>query len=490
MLSPLFSQDAPGPDAISYRPAALAGAFYPADPDTLRKRINEYLDPDKAKRIRPEAAIHGIVVPHAGYDYSGWVAGRAFREIEGRGYDAVVVIGPSHREVFEGASIYDGEAYTTPLGNAMIDQELADSIAAADNTIMRSRKGHSHDRGNFENSIEVQIPFLQVVLPDVPIVPIAMGAQNYHSSDVLMQAIVKAAEETGRRILLVGSTDLSHYHDVTGAREMDIPLVQTFDNYDYMKLSYKLFAREWEACGAAPMIAVMLTAEQLGANNATPLLYATSAEAPGVKTSDDRVVGYMSGLLMEADFDPFGKFPELDEEERARLLEAAKESVSRSVGADTTAEPGVRLVDKDLSGQYAAFVTLKKEGQLRGCMGHTIAEKNLLMEVEESARMAATRDMRFRPVAPDELDSLDFEITVLSRFKRVLDTAEVEPGRDGVYLRLGRSAGLFLPQVATEQGWDREALLENLGQKAGLSQNAYQMPEAELFIFRSLIIEE
>lgn len=490
MFSSLFSQDAPGPEEVSYRPDPLAGAFYPSDPDSLRERVEKYLETDEPKRIHPEAKIHGLVVPHAGFDFSGWVAGKAFREIEGREYDAVVIVGPSHREAFQGASIYDGEAYTTPLGNARLDIELAKMIAEEDEKVFRSVKGHGFGRNNFENSIEVQIPFIQVVQPKTPIVPIAMGAQNFDTADMLMKAITRAVEKSGKRILLVASTDLSHYHDVEAAREMDIPLVKTFDKYDYLKLSYKLFAREWEACGAGPMISVMMAAEQLGANTSTPLLYATSADSPDAKSGKDRVVGYMSGLLIESENDEFGKFPELDEDERMRLIDAAKESVRRAATSDTSDGPAVRFVDKELSAQYAAFVTLKKNDQLRGCMGHTIAEQNLLMEVEESARMAASRDMRFQPVTAEELDDINLEITVLSRFKRVIDPEKVQPGTDGVYLRAGRNAGLFLPQVATEQGWDREELLENLGRKAGLPEDAYKMPEAELFIFRSVIIED
>jgi len=145
--------------------------------------------------------------------------------------------------------------------------------------------------------------------------------------------------------------------------------------------------------------------------------------------------------------------------------------------------------DKELSDEYAVFVTLHKHGKLRGCMGHTIAEKTLAEEVIESAKLACSHDPRFSPVEPSELDDLDYDVTILSRMKRVLDIEDVEPGRDGVLLRNGYNSGIFLPQVATEQQWERKTLLEQLGRKAGLSKNAYLDPDSELYIFRGMILK-
>ncbi len=480
------AQDMPDPSEITHRPPTVAGAFYPEDPAELRAMIDEFIKKDISL---PEGAeIKGIVVPHAGYVYSGWIAGRAYSQVQGRDYDAVVIISPSHRQAFRGSSVFNGEAYVTPLGTKYVDTDLAIEIAKGDNVNL-SLDGHKWGGEMGEHAVEVQVPFLQVVLPEVPIVPIVMGSQDRRSIDDLMKAIVHAEKNTGRKILLVVSTDLSHYKTKNEARKLDRELVNTFGRYDYFKLNNELENREVEACGGGPLVTAMMAAEQMGANKTYPIIYGTSADSPNVKASGDKVVGYFSGLMLDwPGDDDIGLLPQFSLEDFDRIIKIAKEAVTAAVRGQ--AEAKSHFVPTEFGQEFAAFVTLKEKGQLRGCMGHTFATQSLVLEIREAGRMAATRDPRFKPVTEDELDDIDISVTILSRFQRVLDPEEIETGRDGIFLRSGKNSGLFLPQVATENNWDRDTFLQNLGKKAGLDTNAYKDPRAELYKFRAQVVGE
>jgi len=483
-LTRLCSQDAPSPDKIAYRPATVAGAFYPDSPDKLRSWIQEYLD--KGKTSGDNRKIIGLIAPHAGYVYSGWIAGQAYKQVEGREYDAVIVIAPSHAKAFRGSAIFDGDAYTTPLGEAMVDHELVKEIGSVNDMVGISRDGHGWIGERSEHSLEVQIPFIQVVLPGIKIIPIVMGTQDFESADALMKAIVSAVKKLNKNVLIVASSDLSHFHEAEIAKTMDEKIVNAFAKFDYFRLALNAFTRKWEACGGGPIVVAMMAAEQFGANKAEPLIYSNSSDSPYIKGDSKKVVGYFSGILFK-DNDAVDILPEISDENRQKLLEIAKTTVS-NIAKNNDDFSGFNGSSKALSEEYAVFVTLHKHGKLRGCMGHTIADKALIAAVEESAKLACSRDPRFSPVKPKELDDIDYEVTILSRMKRVLDPNEVEPGRDGVLLRVGYNSGLFLPQVATEQGWDRKTLLEQLGRKAGLSTDAYKDLKAELYIFRGMVI--
>ena len=447
--------------------------------------LDDFLDPNVTDETKEE--IIGLVSPHAGYVYSGWVTGKAYRRLIGKKYDAIIIIGPSHRAAFDGSSVFPGEGYSTPLGVAKVDVKLAKEIGSFGKGVELSMNGHSwKEEGSAEHSIEVQIPFLQVVQSGTPIVPICMGSQNNSSADNLMKAIVAAVNKTGKNVLIVASSDLSHYHSQKEARELDMSLIQAVNRYDYFKLAYQCFTRKWEACGAAPIVVAMMAAEQLGATSVSPETYASSADSPYIKMDSKKVVGYYSCIMVKNSDVSFGNLPGLNDEDKAALLASARKGIEKGTGSDTST--GKKFVPKTLGNQFAAFVTLKKAGRLRGCMGHTFASQPLMAEVEECGRMAASQDPRFPAVKTSELKDIDLEITILSRYKRIFNTEEVIPGVHGVYLRLGYSSGVFLPQVATENNWNRTEFLENLGLKAGLDRSAYLNPDAELYIFNAKVI--
>lgn len=463
----------------------MAGSFYPANPDTLRRWVGEFLRAATAKPAGDE--IVGVVAPHAGYPYSGWVAGETYRQLQGKRFDAIIIISPSHYRYFYGASVFNGLGYATPLGVVRVDTALARLVATGQKNVGFSEIGHAWDSASREHSIEVQLPFLQIVQPGVPIVPVVMGSQDFPTVDRLMRAVVNAVRASRKRVLLVASSDLSHYHRHDTATALDSSLIGAFSRFDYHLMGMRLFGKQWEACGGGPVMAVMMAAEQLGATAARPIRYMNSSNVAAGASRPDRVVGYLSGLILKGSASAGFLLPTLTDAERAGLLKVARSMVETSVNG--VAPPTYRPLTAGLAAEYPAFVTITKRKALRGCIGYVIPDGSLLATVQRVAPMAALKDSRFQPIAPAELPELEYEVTVLSRFRRVIDTAEIEPGRDGVYLRVGTTTGLFLPQVATEQGWDRTALLRQLGPKAGLDTEAYRREDAELYRFEAVKIE-
>jgi AmmeMemoRadiSam system protein B/AmmeMemoRadiSam system protein A len=488
MLLGIFSkscaQDAPSPDQVSYRPATVARAFYPDNPNELKSMIIGYLD--EAKQTTKEYDIHGLVVPHAGYVFSGKTAAIAYKQLIGREYDAVVIIAPSHVKAFSGSSVFKGDGYVTPLGVAKIDKELAKSIAEANEDISYSYDGHEWSGSRSEHSIEVQVPFLQIVLPNVPIVPISMGEQDNSCANDLFKAITSSAEKLNKKILIVASTDLSHFHNLDQAEKLDMQVVDAFDRYDYFMMSYHLFNRKWEACGSGPMVTAMMAAEYFGANSSVVLEYSTSADNK-LYGDTTRVVGYMAGAMVYDKNAKLDDLPELNEQEKSQVIDAAKQGV-RSAVLNKQIEIDQKDLPKSLQGKYSAFVTITKNGELRACMGHTFPQQQLMKEVHDVGKLAATSDYRFGAVRKDELDDIEYEVSLMSRMRRIMDPMEVEPGKDGLYIRLGGRAGLLLPQVAAERNWDKNTFLENICLKAGLPINSYKDPDAEIYVFKAVII--
>ena len=267
------------------RKSVIAGTWYPGDPSTLTGDIRRYLE-----KV-PEQAVGGPVValvsPHAGYVYSGQIAAHGYRLVEGRRYDAVVVIGPSHRVLFRGASVWPSGGYETPLGVVPVDRELAGAILEADPVLNSDRKPHAA-----EHSVEIQLPFLQVVLGTFSFVPVVMGTQDLRTCEAVAEAIFRAAK--GKNVLVVGSSDLSHFHTYEQAKRLDQAVVDLVEKRDYRGLSRELEDGTCEACGGGPVVTAMLYAEKAGARGVKVLHYANSGDVTGERR---QVVGYLSAAF-------------------------------------------------------------------------------------------------------------------------------------------------------------------------------------------------
>lgn len=485
-----LSQDALNEDHISYRPATVAGKFYHSNVDSLNAEIERYLELDNPRKISDQHKILGIIAPHAGYVYSGFVAGKMYRELMGKDIKTVIIISPSHQIYFNYSAVYPGDAYVTPLGSCKVDKELSKLIASQHPDVRFSMEGHSWRNVTPEHSIEVQIPFIQKVLPFAQIVPIVMGSQDEHNIHSLSYAIVKALTNANRKddILLIASSDLSHYHEYKRAYSIDSKFLQTFSKFDYFKLDAQLNSRDVEACGGGPIVVVMTVCESVGANKSISMFYATSGDSPYASKNKEQVVGYFCGALMDIpDYQPslLPVLTELDKEEITKLVKTTVEKTIKNEKLETTE---YQLIPKSLSGEYPVFITIETEGELRACMGHTFATKPLYFEIQDVARLSATHDTRFEPISPKELPKLNYSITVLSKFIKIFDLSKIQVGKHGLYIRYRNRSGILLPQVASERNWDVKTFLEHLCLKAGLPQNTYLDPDAEMFAFEALII--
>ncbi|MDH3890028.1 MAG: AmmeMemoRadiSam system protein B [candidate division Zixibacteria bacterium] len=474
------------------RPPVVAGAFYPADSTSLDSMVRDHLRSVRARQDI-DGAIVAMIVPHAGLIYSGAIAAHCYKLLEGSEVNKVVLCGPSHRYPFQGASVYGaGIEWRTPLGLVSCDDELCEAVVRHDGVNVVPA---AHNR---EHSLEVQLPYLQTVLPGVRIVPIAIGHQTERGIGTLATALESLEYDT--QTIMVASTDWQHYRPVSVGAPMDSLGIDCLLDLDPTRLASLLASGEVEMCGGGAAVAVTRAAMAKGANRAQLLRYGDSGEQTGDKKS---VVGYAAIVLYRqhdsteraASTSSDQEEPSVNQEEpyrlsdthKKRLLQIARQSIASFLKSgklpafevpDILAEPG------------AAFVTLEKQATLRGCIGFTHAVQPLYRTVAECAVKAAIQDDRFSPVTAEELPDLHIEISVLTPMEEVKSLDEIKIGRDGLMIELGQRRGLLLPQVAVDKGWNRTAFLEKTCWKAGLPEEAYKSPEAVIYRYQALIFGE
>ena len=425
------------------RPAAVAGTFYPRDARALQREVADLIDgvENLAPRFgHPKA----LIVPHAGYIYSGAVAARAYDELAAaRGIvERVVLLGPVHRVPVRGLALPGVEAFDTPLGRVPLDAEALRMLAPF-KQVVTSAAAHAA-----EHSLEVQLPFLQKMLGKFALVPLAVG-------DARPQEVRDVIERLwgGPETLFVVSTDLSHYHPYDEARAIDQATLARIAAFD-TDINHE------EACGATPLNGFLATAKARGLS--IRLLGAcNSGDSAGGR---DRVVGYSAFALYE------GERVTLQDAGLA-LLAIARAAIGHALGVH--AEPPRTEVAPWLARPGATFVTLMLDGKLRGCIGSLAPTRSIGLDVAENALGAARRDPRFAPLTREEWSRCQVEVSVLSPPKplRFADEAELlaqlRPGEDGVILEYEGKRGTFLPQVW--QGLpETRRFLEELMRKAGI----------------------
>jgi len=486
-------------DTTYVRPVAVAGYFYPESPSELARNIAGHF------HNAPKPSISGkpvaIISPHAGYVYSGPIAAKGFKILEGEEYTTVIVISPSHALGFDGVTAFAGKAYTTPFGEIPIDRELTEKIASGNDRIRFSNTGHIVRGQRSEHALEVQLPFLQTALGKISLVAMMMGDQDFETCEKLGNSIAVAIR--GRDdVLIVASSDLSHFYDSKTAGKLDSVLIDKVRELDFKGLSNDLSSHKTEACGGGPIIAAMIAAGKLGADKVEITGYGDSGDATGDKTS---VVGYLSALIYKTESDRLYDLDASNEEEirdspatgvdygltsddKRTLLDIARKSiVSKLKGFEMTYP---EKISPALNDNLGAFVTLRMDDRLRGCIGTFMADEPLYRIIARMAREAAFSDPRFASLTIEDYDKLDLEISVLTPMKRISDPQTVEVGRDGLYVRQGMYAGVLLPQVPLEYRWDRKHFLEQTCLKAGLPIDAWKSAETELFVFQAEIFGE
>jgi AmmeMemoRadiSam system protein B/AmmeMemoRadiSam system protein A len=426
------------------RPAAVAGAFYPAAPEPLRAGVRHYLE-----EARPHASgpvPKALIVPHAGYVYSGPVAASAYaRLVPLRGIvRRVVLLGPTHRVAVRGLALPGVDAFATPLGQVPMDVAAVAAIADLPQVLV-SQEAHAR-----EHSLEVHLPFLQEVLGDFALLPLAVGR-------VPPKAVAEVLERVwgGPETLVLISSDLSHYHPYPMARHEDRGTVQDM-------LALRTDIDHEHACGATPVNGLLLVARRKGLRPRL-LDLRNSGDTAGDKS---RVVGYASIAFHEPHPGEAGA-PGAGRGEV--LLRIARATIGRQLGVPLSAREEAPF----LAEQRASFVTLKAGGRLRGCIGSLAAYQPLLDDVKKNARAAAFQDPRFKSLTMPEFDAVSVEVSLLSPQAPLSFASQQEllsqlrPGIDGLVLSHGTQRGTFLPQV-----WETlprpEDFLAQLKRKAGL----------------------
>jgi len=483
------------------RDPAVAGRFYEADPERLRSGILAYLS-DARPPLTGKPLV--IVSPHAGYVYSGQIAADAFAQAAGHDYDLIVVLGTNHSVAgFADVSIWPAGAYRTPLGLLEVDAASSAALLAVDSDFRFEPTAHAR-----EHSVEVQLPFIQVLFEGTPIVAAVIGRPEPELCERLGLAL--AEQLVGRNALIVASTDLSHYPDHADARRCDRSFLAAACSLDAAFLLDTARAALGEgtpglstcACGLGPVLATIAAARALGAEQARLVSYANSGD---VAVGDrDRVVGY--GALVIPRPDPVedppsaiaadivaafpeaeAGFPPLTPGDERRLLRLARETIRRYLATGTVPLP--RELSPGLARTQGVFVTLNKQGRLRGCIGRLAADLPLALAVSRCALDAAVRDQRFAPLGEDELAEVEIELSLLTAAESVPGPESIVLGRDGVILASSGRSAVYLPQVAIEQGWTRDEMLTQLCRKAGLPEGCWR-GGARLSTFRAEILRE
>lgn len=461
------------------RQPCVAGQFYPGDAGALQAALGELFAKAKPPgRRRPQA----IIVPHAGYVFSGEVAAAAFNQLDPlETFEHIFLIGSSHRAYFDGASVYNRGNYVTPLGEVKVDTALATQLIDDHDFFKYSREADAH-----EHSLEVQLPFLQYHLQhDFRIVPVVIATQSHDTISAIAAAL---KPWFNKKNLFVISTDFSHYPPYADACKVDEITAAAIAANSPEKFLTSVKKSEQAGvpnlataiCGWSSVLALLNITSSLNEIDVVPLEYRNSGDA--AYGDRDRVVGYWAMGVYHSATDQSLNFSQADKNE---LLTIARKAIHNHLQPDA-GRLGTHQSSEKLNLKFGAFVSVYVDDKLRGCIGRFEPELPLHLLVEELAVSAATGDRRFDPVRADELDGLSIEISVLSPLKLVNSIDEIVPGKHGIYLKKGMHSGAFLPQVAAKNNWDVETFLSHCAaEKAGIGRDGWK--DADIYIYEAEI---
>jgi AmmeMemoRadiSam system protein B/AmmeMemoRadiSam system protein A len=437
------------------REPAAAGTFYPGDTRLLQQTVHELLEQAGPRDSAP-ASIKAIIVPHAGYIYSGGLAAQAYASLQPvrKKIKTVVLLGPAHRVYFHGIAAPDADEFKTPLGMIPVDQNAIEGMLEKFSFVQRLPESHRD-----EHSLEVQLPFLQEVLEDFSLIPLVVGDARPEQVEKVIDYLW-GDEST----LIVISSDLSHFHDYATAKFMDDQAASAIES-----LQPQLLSGEF-ACGYLPVSGMLLAARHRQVSPARVGL-CNSGDTAGDK---NRVVGYGAWLFQEKNDLQQG----LSDKQKDSLKKLSLASIRHGLetGKPLSVNNFISENNEEIElpeCQGAAFVTLKKNGELRGCIGSLSACRPLSEDVAENAFAAAFRDYRFNTLTDDELDEIEVSISVLTAPEPMSFTSEqdllsqLQPGVDGMILTEGGNRGTFLPSV-WENLPEPASFLSHLKMKAGL----------------------
>lgn len=486
-LAGLFSAESSPQPALQNRKTYAAGRFYTDKPVELKIQLQQLFS--NAVQRKTEKTPLAIVVPHAGYVFSGEVAASAYNQIDpDQKLERIFIIASSHVMTFQGASVYCSGNYQTPLGTVKVDLDLAKKLVAENKILKDYPDPHLN-----EHSIEVQLPFLQYHMKsEFKIVPVIIGSYTAETAKKLAEVF---KPYLNAKNLFVISSDFSHYPAYIDAKKADLATAKAIASNKATNLISTLESNEKKdipglatsLCGWSSVLTLLDMTEDQHGMQTDLIQYKNSGDtAYGDKY---RVVGYWAisfsqekGASLETGFS-------LSRNDKNVLLKLARETISDYVRTGNTTKVDADKLSETLKTPCGAFVTLNKNHKLRGCIGRFEPNQPLWQVVQSMAIAAATHDYRFEKVQSDEINQLEIEISVLTPLKRIQSADEFILGKQGIYMKKGNSTGTFLPQVATDTGWSKEEFLGHCAQdKAGIGWNGWK--SAELYTYEALVFGE
>jgi len=477
-----FSQE-----TLQNRKPYAAGRFYTDNPDQLKTQLQQFFS--QAIRQRSGNSPLAIVVPHAGYVFSGGVAASAYNQIDpNRKFDRIFIIGSSHTSSFPGASVYSTGHFETPLGIVKVDLDLAKKLIKENDLIRNYPEAHQ-----FEHSLEVQLPFLQHHLrTDFKIIPIVIGSSTVETARKLA-SILKPYFNA--KNLFVISSDFAHYPDYEDSQMADLTTAQAIKTNKASNLITALKENEnkeipglvTSLCGWSSVLTLLYMTEQQPELKVDLIQYKNSGDS--TYGDKQRVVGYWAISFSQPESDHLTTEFSLSAADKNSLLKLARETITDYIREGTIPEVDPAKMSAALRIHCGAFVTLNKNHSLRGCIGHFEANLPLWQVVQQMAVASATQDHRFSEVHRNEIGELEIEISVLTPLKRIKSADDFSLGKQGIYIKKGYSSGTFLPQVATQTGWSKDEFLGHCARdKAGLGWDEWKT--AELYTYEALVFGE
>lgn len=459
------------------REPAVAGTFYSSDPGELIEQLKNCFDNTEGIISNK---ISALIVPHAGYSYSGIVAASAYTHVNpDAAYENIFVIGSSHHVSFHAASVYNKGHYKTPLGVVPVNLDLTNALIRDNKDFVFNREAHAE-----EHTIEVQLPFLQYRIKQInQIVPIIIGVKDYDSCRRIAEAL---RPYFNSKNLFIFSTDFSHYPTDEDARVIDEKTANAICQNNAQRLieqleennSSKVSNLYTSLCGWSSVLTLTYLTEGNSKYKYKRIKYMNSSEF--VNMRKNRVVGYQSIMIENDEY----KTDCISEDNKNMLLKIANNALQKHLGLN---EELVTINNLDCLKQFnSVFVSIYVDGKLRGCIGQFSSEKELPELVASLAVTSAFNDDRFPPVSANELKGLRIEISVLTPLQKIYSIEEIELGKHGVHIEKDGKKGTFLPQVAIKTGWNLKEFLGHLARdKAHIGWEGWR--KADLYVFEAIV---
>jgi AmmeMemoRadiSam system protein B/AmmeMemoRadiSam system protein A len=460
------------------RESAVAGSFYSNDKSVLQKDLHSYFNDAKTF---PKENIQALIVPHAGYVYSAQTAATAYKTLNKK-YKNIFLIGSSHHVSINKASIYALGDYKTPLGEVKVNKEIVDELLKNHSLFTYFKDAHTK-----EHTLEVQLPFLQLLYGnEMQIVPIVLSISSWEQIETIAHTLSPYFNEEN---LFIISTDLSHYPSYEDAKKVDANTIegilsgntQTFISSINKNESLNTPELYTSACGWSSILVLQSLTQKK--NYTYELLDYTNSGEKHTKNKE-RVVGYAAFRIITKEQNSY-----FTNEEKEQMLFIAKKAIHEATLHENKIAIDENRVLPKLKEKLGAFVTLYKNGELRGCIGRFEPNQPLYNVIVDMAIAAAQHDTRFLKVSPLELENIRIEISVLTPRKKINSISEIEIGKHGVYVQYGKKHGTYLPHVATQMGWSAEEFVKSCAiEKAQITPT--ELPKAELFTYEAIVFGE